>query len=247
MFFCRRDLDDVPDQEEVAGEPEPPDDPQLARELRAHLGAQRIVRGVAAADAGRRRASRGSSAPSRRPARRSWGRCSRDRRARTRQRSAIARVARERRRGGRANSAAISRGDFSQRSPFGRQAPADLVDGALFARAGEDVVDAAAAAASRSGRRWSPPAPTPERRRLRRDRALVPGLARVEVALHLQVDVRRARTPSTSAGRSSRGAAPPSAISPRRVLGQQRRASRAADRPWRAPRARGSSSRQRFW
>src|SRR5262249_20188210 len=45
-------LDDVPDQQEVTGEPEAADDAELARELRADLGEQRMAGGVAASHAG---------------------------------------------------------------------------------------------------------------------------------------------------------------------------------------------------
>ena len=72
-----------------------------------------------------------------------------------------------------------------------------------------------APAASRSGRRWSPPAPTPGRRRLRHRRPFAPGRrCALEVALQLEEDVRRAERCRRARRDPSRGAAPASAISP---------------------------------
>ena len=51
MPRCFAKSDDVPDHQEIAGQPQAADDRQLARQLAAHLGQERVAGVVAVADA----------------------------------------------------------------------------------------------------------------------------------------------------------------------------------------------------
>ncbi len=179
-------MDDVPDHQKIPRQAQALDDPKLAVELRAHLGTQRIVRGVAGFDA----------------------------MAAERVQGALFRLAGGRREGredvteiGQSEHAAL--GDLARRSQGGRasveegghlawrlqpalairrQASPDLVDGELFASADEDIVEDA-----RLGRRVANVVGRhhahAERGGLFADRPLVPGIAHLEVPLQLQEDV----------------------------------------------------------
>ena len=238
-----RELDDVPDDQEIAGQPEAADDPQLALQLPPHLGQDRIavvVPGTHAAPgelleiALLRLAGRDVVVG-----------------------ELVAEVGeRERAALGDRARGAHGRGHVAKQElhlarrlepalGVGRQAAADLVDGRLLARARQHVVHDPLQGPWRSGRRWwrprrrRAPRPAPARRgcgapRRRRGGAAPPGRRdRARTRRRAPADRRAARRPPARS-------APPRARPADRSARRPGRTS--ACRPWRRV-----ISWQRFW
>ncbi len=218
MPLRARVLDDVPHDQEIAGELELADDRQLARDLLAYLGQQTVVAGIAARDAepghllekallrlaGRHRVAGERVAEIGERERAALG----DRARRAQRRRAI----REQRRHlGRRFQPALA---------VGRQAAADLVDGGVGARAGEHVVDPLL---RRSGVADVIGGDDTDavRGRLRLGRARAVRLRRLQVALRFEEDVACAeRVDQRRQIRTRRRAG--ERDQPGRVLGEQR-------------------------